>query len=386
VAKKWQKGEAMTRFTIDGSDALEALIAQACDEIGSEVRRIVPAEKLQALLLAGGYGRGEGGVLSTPQGDAPYNDLEFFLLIQGHPRLNEKRYAAAIHALEQRMTEKIGIEVEFKILSLEKIISSPTTMFYYDLVCGHRVTLGSPNVLEPCAHHADTTRIPTHEVSRLLMNRCSGLLFAAERLAKKEVTREDLDFIARNIAKVQLALGDVVLAGLGKYHWSCIKRHELLSSIHEPALPMADLLAFHKDGVAFKLRPCPGRSTFEELQNLHQAVKKAAWAVWSWQEGKRLGITAASPLHYAFSGNKCPETSVIKNPLIRLRAWGVKGLLSPWALRYPREGLLNSLSLLLWSPELVTKHTAWLSSQLATPVTNRQETITAYEKLWHCFN
>lgn len=371
------------RFTRDGSDALESLIAETCSEIGQEVTRIVPTDKLQALLLGGGYGRGEGGVLSTPDGDAPYNDLEFFLLISGHPRLNERRYGAAIHALEHRMTEKIGIEVEFKILSLEKLISSPTTMFYYDLVCGHRVTVGPASVLDRCSHHADPARIPAHEATRLMMNRCSGLLFATERLARGGLSREDLDFTARNIAKAQLALGDAILATLGKYHWSCIERHQRLASINEPAVPMADLLAFHKDGVAFKLRPCPGTSTRDELQALHQAVTKTAWDVWSWQERKRLGISTDSPAEYAHGGNKCPETSALKNRLIRLRAFGAKGLL---ASGYPREGLLNSLSLLLWAPELVPANHAWLSRQLVSPVTNRQDAIAAYERLWHRFN
>ncbi len=371
------------RFTRDGSDELESLIAETCVEIGQEVTRIVPSDKFQSLLLGGGYGRGEGGVLSTPNGDAPYNDLEFFLLISGHPRLNERRYGAAIHDLEHRMTEKLGIEVEFKILSLEKLISSPTTMFYYDLVCGHRVTVGPASVLSGCAHHADSTRIPSNEATRLMMNRCSGLLFSAERLALSEPTQEDLDFVARNIAKAQLALGDVILSAFGRYHWSCIERHQQLASIKEPALPMSDLLAFHKDGVSFKLRPCPGASTREDLQALHQAVTKAAWAVWSWQEHKRLGISTASPADYAHGGDKCPETSPLKNALIRLRAFGAKGLHS---FRYPREGLLNSLSMLLWAPELVPANYDWLSCQLVAPVTNRREAIAAYERLWHRFN
>ncbi len=377
---------AAPQFTRDGSDALEKLIADTCEEIGSEVTRIVPAEKFQALILAGGYGRGEGGVLSTPDGDAPYNDLEFFLLIQGHPRLNERRYGKAIHALEHRMTEKIGIEVEMKILSLEKLVASPTSMFFYDLVCGHRVTAGPATVLDSCKHHADTTLIPAHEATRLMMNRCSGLLYAAERLAKSESSQEDLDFIARNIAKAQLACGDAILTGLGNYHWSCVERHERLAQVTEPALPMEDLLAFHKDGVAFKLRPCPGTATRDELDALHQSVTKAAWAVWSWHEQKRLGISAASPAQYAHGGNKCSETSSLKNALVRLRAFGAKGLLSPLAFRYPREGLLNSLSLLLWAPNLVSNNLAWLSRQLVAPVTNRQEAIDAYERLWHRFN
>lgn len=375
-----------SRFTRDGSDALEALIGRTCEEIGREVTRIASPGRFQALLLGGGYGRGEGGVLSTPDGDAPYNDLEFFLLIRGHPRLNERRYGAAIHALEHRMTEQIGIEVELKILSLEKLASSPTTMFYYDLVCGHRVTAGPLSVLDSCSHHSDATRIPTAEATRLLMNRCSSLLFAAERLHRSPFTQDDLDFTARNIAKAQLALGDVVLTTLGKYHWSCLERHERLAQVNEPSLPMDDLLAFHQDGVAFKLHPCPGISNHSALKLLHQSVTNAAWAVWAWQEQKRLGIPAGSPVKYAHSGNKCPESSALKNPLVRLRAFGVKGMLGPLAFRYPREGLLNSLSLLLWAPDLVPANSTWLSRQLVAPVTTWDEAIVAYSKLWNRFN
>jgi hypothetical protein len=89
-------------FTRDGSPALEALLDQSCSAIGADLREIVPAHLLQALILGGGYGRGEGGVLATPQGDTPYNDLEFFILISGPPRLNERRFHHAIHDLEHK--------------------------------------------------------------------------------------------------------------------------------------------------------------------------------------------------------------------------------------------------------------------------------------------
>ncbi len=374
------------RYTLDGSDELENSLSEICQEIGQRITEIVPKNRFQALLLGGGYGRGEGGVLKTADGDAPYNDLEFFLLIKGHPRLNEKRFGAAIHALEHQMSEKLGIEVEFKIISLEKLASSPSNMFYYDLICGHQVTAGNPEILKACAHHSDSSKIPLHEATRLLMNRCSSLLFAAERLARPVFTQEDLDFSARNIAKAQLALGDVILTTLGQYNWSCVERHRRLANIQEPTLPMAELISFHEAGVAFKLRPNPSASDHESLQNLHQAVTKAAWAVWKWQEQKRLGITIDSPIHYTSSINKCSETAAWKNALIRLRAFGVSGLLSRSRFRYPREGLLNSLAIMLWSPEHLSRHHGFLSAQLHAPISNQAEALRAYESLWHRFN
>jgi hypothetical protein len=375
------------RYTRDGSDALEKRLAETCQELGRAVREIVPAEKLQGLVLAGGYGRGEGGVLSAADGDAPYNDLEFFLLIDGPPRLNEKRYGAAIHALEQRMTPVIGIDVEFKITSLAKLESGDTTMFSYDLVCGHQVVTGPPDLLKNCAHHRDASRIPMHEATRLLMNRCSGLLFAAERLAKPDFSQEDADFTARNIAKAQLALGDVVLAALGRYHWSCLIRQERLLALTEAVLPIADLQEFHATGVTFKLHPNPHGASRETLAALHQRVSAAAWQVWSWVEEKRLTKPFATPLAYATGGlNKCPESLPLKNALLRLRTFGPNSLLGPERLRYPRESLLNCLTLLLWDPSAVPSHLPFLSRQLGTSVQSWQEAITAYARLWARYN
>src|SRR4051812_47179309 len=85
-------GERAARFTIDGDETLERHLARACAQVLSGVRGLIPAGKLEALLLGGGYGRGEGGVLRTPEGERPYNDLEFYVAIAGNRHVNELRY------------------------------------------------------------------------------------------------------------------------------------------------------------------------------------------------------------------------------------------------------------------------------------------------------
>lgn len=373
-----------TRFTRDGSDALESLLEETCRSIGREVERIVPGNQLQALALGGGYGRGEGGVLKTEHGDAPYNDLEFFLFIDGPPRLNERRFGDAIHELGHRMTEQLGIEVEFKITSLGAVVSGPTTMFYYDLVAGHRIFAGPEDALAGCRHHADASRIPPHEATRLLMNRCSGLLYAGERLARESFTTADADFVARNIAKAQLALGDAMLAIRGRYHWSCLERHTRLEQINDASLPMSDLIGFHRAGVSFKLHPHASDSSRGELATLHQQVSAAAWTVWHYVEETRLGTSFASPADYAKGPNKCPETRVLKNALVRLRAFGPRGWFGGRTFRYPREALLNTLPVLLWQPDAAD--TRWLSRELVSPVADRHAAVSIYQNLWERFN
>lgn len=372
------------RFTLDGSEALENFLEQSCHEIAREVSRIVPSEMLQALVLCGGYGRGEGGVLRTEKGDLPYNDLEFFLFIRGLARVNEHRFGPAIHALEQKMTAKIGIDIEFKISSVETIAQGQTTMFSYDLVQGHRVFLGPEEVLQTSRHHTDARKIPLHEATRLLMNRCSGLLFAKSRLLASHFSQDDADFVLRNIRKAQLAMGDAILAMEGRYHWSCRKRHEEL--IHHGHLfaPKEELESHHREGVEFKLHPRKATESREELSCLHQKVVDLAWSVFAFVEMKRLRRSFTDPMMYLTSGNKCPETNPFKNALIRLRCFGWRGWKNGLAFRYPREALLHAMVVLLWRPEEVDY--GFLSKQWVQTVSDWQQAIDWYQKLWNRFN
>src|SRR5215510_5259112 len=96
------------RFTIDGSDTLEQHLARVCDEVLAGVREIVPPRRLEAVLLGGGYGRGEGGVLVTPAGHRPYNDLEFYVFVRGKTWWNERRFGIPLHWLAERLATDAG--------------------------------------------------------------------------------------------------------------------------------------------------------------------------------------------------------------------------------------------------------------------------------------
>lgn len=377
------------RFTIDGSAALEERLALLCDEAREQLFAVVPSKRIVALLLGGGYGRGEGGVLTTPEGERPYNDLEFYLFLKGLPLLNERRYGRIIHKVAEQLSDRAGIEVEFKILSLEKFRRQPVSMFYYDLMMGHRSIHGDESCLAECEQHRSAHRIPMHEATRLLMNRCSGLLFSAERLQRPDFGPEESDFVGRNLAKTKLALGDVVLAARGQYHWSCLERHKRLSKLDDGTrVPHLDeLITLHEQGVEFKLHPWRMNKTREEFLPEFEFLKDTARDVWLWLENGRLGLAFKRPQDYALdSGSKCPEKSRWKNRLINARAFGKRAVFSN---RYPRERLLNALPLLLWVPETLTdpELRQRVCSELRTSTTaDFAGMVRAYESIWKRFN
>src|SRR5205823_13904433 len=117
------------------------------------------------------------------------------------------------------------------ILSLNKLRRSPVSMFYYDLVMGHRWLRGEEGLLSGCEHHRDAERIPLAVATRLMMNRCSGLLLARERLERAEFSPGDADFVGRNLAKAQLAFDTTILTAFGRNDWSCQGRHKRVNQL-----------------------------------------------------------------------------------------------------------------------------------------------------------
>jgi hypothetical protein len=348
----------------------------------------VPAAFLEGLLLGGGYGRGEGGVLREGGEDLPYNDLEFYVFVRGNAILAERKFRQPLHELGERLSPEGGLEVEFKTLTLEKLRGSPPSMFYYDLVAGHRWLLGDDSLLAGCERHRDPAAIPLGEATRLLMNRCSGLLFSLERLNRPQFGPEEADFVGRNLAKAQLAFGDVLLTARRQYHWSCRERHARLAAIaFEDDLAWArPLVDHHAAGVAFKLHPTRSTESRETLATRHADLRSLGGQLWFWIESHRLGAHFASPREYALGGvNKCPETSAWKNRLLNFRAFGASALACA---RYPRQRLFHALALLLWEPTALTDPAlrAALRRDLNTQATDLPSLVAAYTRLWSRFN
>lgn len=378
--------EPSTRFTLDGDLALEEHLSLTCDRIADGIRGLIPARTLEGLLLGGGYGRGEGGVWRSASGDRPYNDLEFYVFLRGNRHLNERLHGRALHVLGEILTPQAGVEVEFRISSLPELAESEISMFSYDLVSGHRWLIGDDSLLEGCEPHANAEEIPLSEATRLLMNRSSGLLFAAERLRRNSFTAGDADFVARNIAKAQLAIGDAILTAFAQYHWSVRERQRRLERVLRGNLAewFSEIARHHGAGVAFKLRPSRSTLSREELRQRHADVTTLARKAWLWIEGRRLGATLQEVRDYLEVVDKWPSSTPARNILVNLKVLGPTKLRMRTACQHPRHRVLNALATLLWRDDALTSSAllARLQSDLETPATTFPELVAAYRTLW----
>jgi hypothetical protein len=380
----------MKRFTIDGGEELEERLEELCDRVRYEVAGRVGASRLEALVLGGGYGRGQGGVLRSGLKEAPYNDLEFYVFLRGSRLWNERRYRQALQELGGRLSPEAQVHIEFKIDSLRRLRRSAVSMFSYDLVARHRSLAGAKDLFEGCEQHLEAERIPLCEASRLLLNRCSGLLFAGQLLRRGSLSGEEKDFVFRNLAKAQLAFGDAVLAAFGQYHWSCLERERRLLRLKVRPLggPVAHwkaICAQHTAGLDFKLHPRREDWPEERLEREFREVSTLARAVWFWLESRRLNRPFKSvPEYVEESIRKCPHSGLTRNVFLNYRTFGAGGVRMPLAGRYPRERLFNALPLLLWEEvgfaQQETLH--FLQRQLHSDACDRTSLVGAYKDLW----
>ena len=332
------------RFFVDDEPALAERLAGFLARLAADLEAQPWRQGVAALVLAGGYGRGEGGVFRQ-QPEAPaqlYNDLEFFMFLK--PGADAETAAHWCEHWEQSGTLELGIDVEFKRDAAAVLRNGRPTMFWHDLLQGHGLVWGDASLLAQApARLRDPAALPAEEATRLLFNRGSGLWFARQRLDRGQV--EDAGFIERNQQKARLALGDAVLALAGRHHGLCEERERRIAAGGFPVPPSwARIVVWHTEGVAFKLRPRHRAQTCAELE-VAQAELTALWLeTFLWAESRRLGCSFAGPLAYAeATGRLFPAESRGRNLALHLRDRLKRGEALPGWTDYPRAALQRAL-------------------------------------------
>jgi hypothetical protein len=174
------------------------------------------------------------------------------------------------------------------------------------------------------------------------------------------------------------------------YHSSCRTRHERLQRLKiDLAPPLGELVEHHAAGVDFKLHPRRSMATRTQLLARQTEISDFAGRMWLWLEGLRLGRSFVNAREYAHSSvNKCAETHPLRNLLINAAVFRGRGLSGPKVFRYPRERLLEALSLLLWDPQ-ASRDPACLR-QLQQRIGSRSAAFSGlvadYATIWRRFN
>ena len=207
---------------------------------------------LVCVALGGGYGRGEGGVLRTPQGDRLYNDLDFFVFSDGAGAGERRGIDAETARMASERSGELGIDVDFcRVRNVAELRRVAGTLMYQELLRGWRPVWGRGN-LRDWIPEREASELPFSEAARLLLNRGMGLLFAGEYLKNG---RNDPDFIVRNMNKAYLGGGDALLIASGKYCWRGPERVDAYRELVRTQKLSDEFSARYEKAFRWKLEP-----------------------------------------------------------------------------------------------------------------------------------
>lgn len=329
------------RYAVTGSDEFNTWLDTALTRLGADVATVV-GDNLHAVVLAGGYGRGDGCVVRRQGIEFPYNDLDLLLVVDRPAAVPEQ----PLLAVSARYARRLRVHVDFgRHLTIDDIRQWPHKLLWHDVAHGHRVIHGDRDIISRHASPALLTPPPLVEASRLLLNRGAGLL-QAMRIRRGVQHEPDEDFVRRNAYKTALALGDAILLRVGRYTAVAADKLARLDAIAKglPGRVPDDVREWYRLALDFRASPDLASDTVADPSALRALA--AAWRrVFLQIESARVGLEWPSVEAYArWRGIREPEEHGwrlgARNVVRSLRCGHP-------SLRYPREVVYRRLPVLL---------------------------------------
>lgn len=323
------------RYSYAGSETFEAKLDHILKELGERIAKAF-GQNCVAVILGGGYGRGEGAVVMRDGQESAYNDFDLFVVTR-----TAMDIPPCVHTLTGEYEKLLGIEVDIgKSLVEAELCKLPHTLMWQDLLDGHKVLWGDSRILSNNMRSYVQEPLPKTEALRLLLNRGSGLLQAI-REASDPTGNVDEDFVRRNYQKCAIALGDAFLIASGRYRPPLSYRRSQMKGLDQLPSPMiADL---YQRAADFKVSPDASHPvpTNEDLVQMAQLWVAVLFCI----EHKRLN-RMWNTVHAYEKDRYIREPEQHRLALLP-RNLVKQGKLGKLSWRYPRERLYGMLASLL---------------------------------------
>ncbi|MCJ8303257.1 hypothetical protein [Shewanella sp.] len=305
------------------------VLTQVCDTVA----RYLDKNQVCALVLLGGYGRGEGGLISHPVSGRlyPHNNFDLLLIlnqqINAHPQLKK-----SINQALQPISQQAGLGIDISFTTRSKMRNAACRVIWYDMRHGHRTLLGDEDFVPSLTQHT-LQNIPAWDARNLLINRGSLLLINRFLLAQNKPERYRSTII-KHTMKAIIGYGDALLFSLGKYHWSYAEKQ--LRMANETSIE-PEFKQLYLEAMNFRFSPSYTRFQNIELTAWNESIITALQPVHLRCERQRLNkpnLTWTSYLKYAASDAFWHNDNQVKN-LIKRTLGMTAGLAiiqepSPW--------------------------------------------------------
>ena len=371
-------------YTFDGNKEAEARMAMDQSIIGAYVEDAIPGNHFEALVLMGGYGRGEGGYSLKDGKPAPYNDYDYFVVVKNMNRKESRELQQLLLDLGHRLSVIVDVEVDLAVLRSENLSTAQFSLMNAEMKWGHRVIAGNQEILDRMPA-MPFDKLALGEFTRLMNNRGALLLMNTRKLGTGEsLDAQEREIFFKYLFKAVLACGDALLAIEGAYHPSYVEKGKRMLTLKKS--PGKSFISLYELAVAQKFQPEPGVFMDESLEDWQRDITEHWLKAFSLLEAHRTRDPIRSWKDYALPGlskGQLENSQVLRNLAITIRDFGAGHTLRNlnWALRYPRERLISVLPLLLnvepGNPSKNVTTPLGVSSQ-----TGRSQLVERYLETW----
>jgi hypothetical protein len=337
------------RHTARGSALFETWFSTLLDQLEADLRAALPG-RLYAAALVGGFGRGEGGVLRTGDGESLSGDLDILVVVRGGVR----RSAKALEALRRRYLSELSVSLDFMgPYTPGDLRRAKPELSWHSVAYSWKSIVGNADeALDLLPLRVWSNPWP-EESARLFLRSGASILRALRALEGLE-TVADEDLIRRQYWRAALAMGDGLLVAWKRYTPFLEERSAALGCAEASSNQLRELrlATLYEKAIRYKLDP----DSLPKAQPDRQQTLELA-ALWGLaflaEERRRLGISAKNLGEYA-------RLSLPREPRKRFRLIrrdsGSRAALQP---RLPRERMYRELPELLGLTGKSPKGTEW---------------------------
>ncbi len=218
----------MGKYIIPNLSDAETKIASDLDHIKTKLIESF-GSYTEAIILCGGYGRGEGSFIRKDGVNIPVNDYD--ILIVTHKKIPKQ----TLTEMAKELAKDVNIRfVDLGVIKSTSMHKLPNTIFTFDLRAS-TLLLGNSNVLSRVPKFTAKS-ITDIEAARLLRNRliCFLELTPDDFWSKKQLNKISHQLLVMQVTKAVVAASISSLINLGKYHYSAEKQRERYMQFCDP--------------------------------------------------------------------------------------------------------------------------------------------------------
>lgn len=301
-------------YTVHRSPEIDAKIDADLRHVVARVLALLGESQVEAILLTGGFGRGEGSVFHDAGGIRIVNDYDLAILPRVRGRLAFLRYYRrhhrALEALATELAAKLRVkQVDLTLRPWEYFTSPPALRVEnFEVKTGHRLLHGTR---DPCAAmpawHAED--LPAFDGTWLFRNRGFGLLMARLYLwERSEPAEADGENFQIECNKAALAMGDAWLLSRRSYRTHYAERLSLAREEISRGTPETAFLRRYIEALEWKLRPDLGQLRVPDALRRWQELATEFQRFFLRFEAQRLSCEFPDWLSYAEA--RRPETKL----------------------------------------------------------------------------